>query len=126
MGKRDVLRLLTGPLLAAVMLSGTAYGVQPREAAPFFSAVKSFSDNGDAFEAEFRNGMRVVVEETFNTPLAVINALISIDPGRISNDHALRAAEACRRSVEPDFLVIGGIVSSSVGRGHLLIKAVIP
>lgn len=101
-----------------------AFSAQPAETAPFFSSVRSFNNNGDAFVAEFRNGMKVIVEESFGVPLAVMTAVVTsgstgdyLDPGI---EGALLA------SVEPEILALGGIASSKAGRNLILIKTVVP
>ena len=97
---------------------------QPVETAPFFSSVRSFDNNGDAFVAEFRNGMKVIVEESFSAPLAVLTALVT--PGSTGNNSAPGIEGALLSSVESEILAIGGIASSETLKNQILIKTVVP
>ena len=112
MGNRKLRNFQALLLLGVLLFLQPAWGAQGPDTAPFYSAVKSFSNNGDAFEAEFKNGMRVTIEESFGVPLAAITAMISIgQPGDIQIS---TAAEPYQAAIETDILALGGIISPSI------------
>ncbi|MFH1964822.1 MAG: insulinase family protein, partial [Acidobacteriota bacterium] len=113
-------------LLGILFLFRPAWGSQVPDTAPYFSAVKSFSHNGDAYEAEFRNGMRVIIEESFGIPLAAINALIAPIAGQSGDVRISNAAEFYQGKVEPEIFALGGIVSAGTARNFINIKIVVP
>ncbi len=124
MGNRKLRNFQALLLLGVLLFLQPAWGAQGPDTAPFYSAVKSFSNNGDAFEAEFKNGMRVIIEESFGVPLAAITAMISIgQPGHIQIP---TAAEPYQAAIKTDILALGGIISSSIFRNFIFIKVVVP
>ncbi len=124
MGNRKYLELLALSLLGILFFFQIALGTQVPDTAPFYAAVKSFSNNGDAFEAEFKNGMQVIIEESFGVPLAAITATIS--NGQPGDIQISSAAEPYQAAIAPDILALGGIISSSIARNCLFIKVVVP
>lgn len=126
MVKKESVKLPGLLFLGILLLFKPAWGSQVADAAPYFSAIKSFSHNGDAYEAEFRNGMRVVIEESFGIPLAAITALIAPIAGQSGDVQISKAAEFYREKVEPEIFALGGMVSAGTARNFINIKIVVP
>jgi len=107
-------------------LAGSAAGSQAPDSAPYYSALKSFNSNGEAFVADFRNGIRVIIEESYGIPLAAVNAVITLSDGPGSREVLSAAAESCAREIEPGILAVGGMVDASPGPGCIILKMVVP
>ena len=126
MVKKETVRLSGLLLLGILLLVKPAWGSQEPDAAPYFSAVNSISHNGDAYEAEFRNGMRVIIEESFGIPLAAITVLIAPIGGQSGEVQISNAAEFYQGKVESEIFALGGIVSAGTIRNFINFKIVVP
>lgn len=120
--KRAITRAITIALaLTACLAGGPARAAQQDDTAPFFSAVTSFQSKDRIYEAEFRNGIKVIVEEAFNIPLALIDAVVMAPAGIAS-----APAGALLDDLNSKILPLGGLAEQKLVEGHLVLRAVVP